>query len=248
MERRGFLNLMLAGAANSMLPASQRTPPVAAPPAGKPNVLIIISDQHRAGLSRRSGYPLDTSPAADRLAEQGMAFDRAYAAQPICAPSRTTLLTGRWPQAHRVRQNSGLDQAYFTRDIFDVLKAQGYKAGLIGKNHTYLRPDKLDFWREYNDIWGWQPEHPPKEIVEFDNWRRQLNFGCPQEPTPFPMETQFPYRAVSSAIEFLENYGNQPFILEVSFPEPHEPEQVPRSTGICFRRIRCRIALWVPRR
>ncbi len=109
-----------------------------------------------------------------------------------------------------------------------MLKAANYKTGLAGKNHTYMKPEKLDFWREYNDLSGWQPPNPPKEIVEFDDWRRKLNFGVSHVPTPFPMETQFAYRIVSNAIEFLDQVGDRPFALEVSFPEPHDPEQVPK--------------------
>lgn len=47
------------------------------PAVAKPNVILIVSDQHRAGLSRREGYPLDTCPALDRLSASGIAFDRA---------------------------------------------------------------------------------------------------------------------------------------------------------------------------
>jgi arylsulfatase A-like enzyme len=228
VHRRNFLKTLSLGAVNAVTPSLQQGALADTPAPDQPNILIVISDQHRAGLTKRSGYPLDTSPTMDRLAAQGVAFDRAYTTEPVCVPSRTSLLTGRWPHAHRVRQNSGLQQAYFETDLFDVVKALGYKTGLSGKNHTYLKPEKLDFWRDYNDLWGWQPDSPPKEIVEFDNWRRQLNFACSLVPTPFPLETQFPYRVVSSAIEFLEKFGSQPFVLEVSFPEPHAPEQVPK--------------------
>lgn len=193
-----------------------------------PNILIVISDQHRWGLTKRSGYPLDTSPELDRLADRGVVFNRAYATQPVCAPCRTSLLTGRWPQAHRVRQNPAVNDAFSNGDVFSAARARGYKTGLAGKNHTYLKPDRLDFWREYNDLIGWQPENPPQDIVNFDNWRRKLNFAVSHVPTPFPLETQFSYRAVSSAIEFLDRFGDQSFMLEVSFPEPHDPEQVPK--------------------
>ena len=54
------------------------------------------------------------------------------------------------------------------------------------------------------------------------------NFGVSQEAAPFPLETQLPYRIVSNAIEFLDSTGDRPFALWVSFPEPHNPYQVPR--------------------
>jgi arylsulfatase A-like enzyme len=228
VHRRNFLKTLSLGAVGAVTPSLEPRALAATPSTDKPNILIVISDEQRAGLTKRSGYPFDTSPTLDRLAAQGVAFDHAYATQPVCVPSRTSLLTGRWPHAHRVRQNTGLAHAYFEKDLFDVVKALGYKTGLSGKNHTYLKPEKLDFWREYDDIKGWQPDNPPQEIVEFDNWRRQLNFACSLVPTPFPLETQFPYRVVTSALEFLEQFGSQPFVLEVSFPEPHSPQQVPK--------------------
>lgn len=84
-----------------------------------------MADQHQAGLTKRSGFPLDTMPTLDRLAETGVSFDRAYACAPLCVPSRVSLLTGRWPHAHRVRQNSAANDAVFTKDIFDVVKPFG---------------------------------------------------------------------------------------------------------------------------
>jgi arylsulfatase A-like enzyme len=227
MPRREFLQVVAASAVNT-LALSQPHEASSAIASRAPNILIVIADQHRAGMTKRSGYPLDTCPMLDRISDLGVAFDAAYATQPVCVPSRTSLLTGRWPQAHRVRQNSAGIQAFFETDIFDVLKSAGYKTGLVGKNHTYLKPEKLDFWREYNDLWGWQPPNPPQDMVEFDNWRRKLNFGVSQVPAPFRLETQFAYRITSNAIEFLDQLGGQPFALEVSFPEPHDPEQVPR--------------------
>lgn len=228
LHRRNFLKAVSLGAANAALLSRHQGAAATSPPSARPNILIVVSDQHRAGLRKGSGYPLDTSPTLDRLADRGIAFERAYVTQPVCAPSRTSLLTGRWPQAHRVRANTEAGKAYFEKDLFDVLKSVGYKTGLSGKNGTYLQPGKLDFYRDYSDLTAWQPPNPSKEIVEFDEWRRLLNFSVYKEATPFPLEVQFPYRAVSSAIEFLQQFGDQSFALELSFPEPHDPEQVPR--------------------
>lgn len=186
-----------------------------------------MTDQHRAGLSRLSGFPLDTMPALDRLAARGIAFNRAYTTAPVSAPARVSLLTGRWPHAHRVRENSGNRYAYFEKDIFDVVKALGYRTGLAGKNHTYLLPEKLDFWREYGHSGGWKPGDAPRAVVEFDKWLARLNHGVAKQPTPFPLEAQLPYRIVSDTMEFIDGAKDAPFLLWVSFPEPHNPYQVP---------------------
>ena len=235
VERRDFLKTASLSALSAALLSSRQAHsalPVAADNAGtsnKPNILIIISDEHRAGLTRRSGYPLDTSPTLDALAENGVAFDRAYATAPLCSPSRTSVLTGRWPEAHRVRQNSQPHIAFFEKDIFQVAKSKGYKTGLAGKNHTYMKPEMLDFWRQYSEMSGWKAPNAPKEYGEFEHWLHQLGLhGVSRVPTPFPLEAQLSYRIVSDAIDFMDGLNGQNFALEVSFPEPHNPIQVPK--------------------
>src|SRR5690348_18493662 len=97
-----------------------------------------MTDQHRADVHARNGFPLDTMPFVDGLAANGVWFDRAYTTSPLCCPARTSLLTGRWPSAHRVTQNPAASLAVYGTDLFQVAKRAGYATALIGKNHTYL--------------------------------------------------------------------------------------------------------------
>ncbi len=228
MERREFLKSASLGAAGAMVAARGTAQPMDAPTVDRPNIIFIVSDQHRAGLTKRSGYPLNTSPTLDKLAEAGIGFDHAYCTTPVCMPSRTSMLTGRWPEAHHVRTNFEAPDAFFETDLYEVAKARGYKTGLAGKNHTYLKAIDLDYWREYSHWSGWIPPDAPKEYIEYQRWLGTLQANAAITPTPFPLEVQFPYRIVSDAIEFINHAGDQPFILEVSFPEPHDPEQVPK--------------------
>ena len=222
IKRRDFLKT------TAIAPLGQAALAQSATPDARPNVLIVMSDQHRAGLTRRSGFPLDTMPALDRLAAGGVAFDRAYTTAPLCVPARVSLLTGRWPHAHRVRQNSAARSAAFEKDLFHVCHDRGYKTGLAGKNHSHLTPDRLDFWRPYMHLDGWMPTPVPPAYQEFQTWMQHNNFATTNEASPFPLEVQFPYRIVSDAIEFVDGAGQQPFALWVSFPEPHNPYQVPK--------------------
>ena len=135
-QRRDVLKMMTAA------PALGQTTPTGG--REKPNIVVIMADQQRAGLTRAGGFPLDTMPAVDRLAARGVSFDRAYTTAPLCVPARISLLTGRWPHAHRVRQNSAPKAAYFEKDLFQVCKEQGYRTGLAGKNHSHLTPQRLD--------------------------------------------------------------------------------------------------------
>ena len=222
-DRREFLRL--AGL-SALVPAAVDKAPTSANAAQRPNLLIVMADQHHAGVTKRSGFPLDTMPVLDGLARSGVAFDRAYACAPLCVPSRVSLLTGRWPHAHRVRQNSAAGHAVFQKDIFEIVKTLGYRTGLTGKNHSYLKPDQLDFWRSYSHLEGWKPPNASRDVVEFDNWLLRENFAVEPQPAPFPVEAQHPYRILSDACEFIGAKPEQPFALWVSFPEPHNPYQV----------------------
>jgi len=192
----------------------------------RPNLLVIMSDQHRAGLTKRSGFPMDTMPVLDHLADTGIAFDRAYTPAPLCVPARVSVLTGRWPHAHRVRQNSAASQAVFEDHLFGVAKKLGYRTGLAGKNHSFLKETDLDFWRQYTHLGGWKANDAPREVKEFDAWLLRENFASEPQAAPFPVEAQHPYRIVSDACDFIGENTGQPFALWVSFPEPHNPYQV----------------------
>jgi arylsulfatase A-like enzyme len=217
MNRRTFLNL----AASSALPAAGASN-------RRPNFLIVMADQHRAGLTRATGGTLDTMPALDRLAASGASFDRAYTPAPLCVPARVSMLTGRWPHAHRVRQNSAARFASYSKDLFDVAREAGYKTGLAGKNHSHLTAQRVDFFRDYGHLQGSKPQNPSREQLEFEAWMMHLNHGVAAEPSPHGLEVQFPYRIVSDAIEFIQSAGDNPYALWVSFPEPHNPYQVPK--------------------
>lgn len=227
MERRDFMKTASLSAVGAMLP-SNGAAQAESRNRRSPNIIFIVSDQHRPGFSKRSGFPLDTSPTLDKLADRGIAFERAYCTSPLCVPSRISMLTGRWPDAHRVRMNLAADDAFFEKDLYQVAKEQGYKTGLAGKNHTYLKENALDFWRSYQHWEGHIPAGAPKEYKEYDHWLGILQANAALTPTPFPLELQYPYRIVSDAIEFIDNCGDAPFILQVGFPEPHDPEQVPK--------------------
>ena len=71
----------------------------------QPNILLIMTDQHRADHVGFGGNQQVRTPHLDRLAEQSRVFDRAYVANPICMPNRCSILTGRMPTSHGVLFN-----------------------------------------------------------------------------------------------------------------------------------------------
>jgi arylsulfatase A-like enzyme len=185
-----------------------------------------MTDQQRADVSAREGFPLDTTPYIDDLARRGTWFDKAYTTMPACAPARVSFLTGRYPTATRVRTNHNLEDATYTRDLFDVMRENGYATALAGKNHSHLTDDRADYTLHLGHGGG-RGDGRSTDERNFDDWLRGLNHRAATEATPFPLACQCPYRVVSGAIDWIRGLEDDPFFLWLSFPEPHNPYQVP---------------------
>jgi arylsulfatase A-like enzyme len=102
--------------------------------AQRPNIILIVTDQHRADHLACYGNPLVRTPHIDSLAAQGTRFDRFYVASPVCMANRATLMTGRMPSLHGVRHN-GIPLSRDHVTFVELLAAAGYHTALIGKSH-----------------------------------------------------------------------------------------------------------------
>ncbi|MFF0345781.1 sulfatase [Kribbella sp. NPDC004875] len=191
------------------------------------DIVLVMTDQQRADLTAREGFPLDCTPALDQLATTGRWFDRAYTTTPLCVPARISLLTGRFPTAHGVLGNSGYDDPSRGPDLIDVLGTAGFRTALVGKNHSHLTPDRLDHWVEFSHFGRVPATAATGTDREFDDWLR-ANPGTTTTPTPYPLENQLPVRIVDEAIGWLDSAGpDDRSFLWLSIPEPHVPYQVP---------------------
>lgn len=130
-----------------------------------PNILLITSDQqHFSTLG--SVNPLISTPSLDALTAEGTRFDRAYCNNPLCTPSRSTLLTGLYPSWHGA-WTIGIKLDENIPTLGDYLQEEGYATSLIGKAHFQplaSAPDQtsiecmptlrdLDFWRDFRGSW-----------------------------------------------------------------------------------------------
>lgn len=114
----------------------------------KPNILWLFSDDHAyqaiGAYGGRFG-DLNLTPNIDRMADQGMRFDRAYVGNSICAPSRATLLTGKHSHMHGKVDNYtefDHDQPQFQK----LLQQNGYQTAMVGKIHLDGRMQGFDYW------------------------------------------------------------------------------------------------------
>lgn len=103
--------------------------------ADRPNILLISTDQHRADHLGCYGNDIVKTPAIDGLAARGTVFDRFYVACPVCMPNRAAILTGRMPTINGTRHN-GIPLARDAVTFVDLLRAGGYRTGLVGKCHA----------------------------------------------------------------------------------------------------------------
>ncbi len=100
----------------------------------QPNIVLFITDQHRADWLGCNGHPVVRTPNIDRLAATGVTFDRFYVASPVCMPNRSSLMTGRMPSVHGVKAN-GTPLSTSAVTFVELLRDAGYQTALIGKSH-----------------------------------------------------------------------------------------------------------------
>ena len=122
----------------------------------RPNVVLIITDQHRLDHTGFGGNPVVQTPHLDALAARATSFTEAFAANPICMPNRATILTGRMPSAHGTRTNGislDWDAATFVRELRRV----GYRTGLVGKAHLQTMGNGAEMVELLRTGWAERP-------------------------------------------------------------------------------------------
>jgi arylsulfatase len=104
--------------------------------AARPNIVLLMSDQHRADILGCAGDPVVHTPNIDRLAAEGVRFDRTYCQGPLCMPSRASFVTERYVRDHGVFENSSEVPAGMPT-FLHRLRDAGYHTAEIGKMHLW---------------------------------------------------------------------------------------------------------------
>lgn len=110
-----------------------------------PNIIVIFSDDHARQAISAYGSKLARTPNLDRLAKEGTLFKRHYTSNPICAPSRATLLTGKYSHANGHKDNASTFDGN-QETLPKLLKQAGYESAVIGKWHLESKPVGFDHW------------------------------------------------------------------------------------------------------
>lgn len=180
-----------------------------APGRQPPNIIFLLTDDHRADALGAAGHPIIRTPELDALAREGVRFRNAYVTTPICMISRASFFTGQYERRHDIHDFS----TSFSADAFALtypalLREAGYWSGFIGKYGVGNRMPTDEF-----DVWHGFPGQGKYETVDAD--------GVPIHLTRL-MGRQ--------AVEFVESApADRPFLLSISFKAPHVQDEDPRQ-------------------
>ncbi|MCH2201677.1 MAG: sulfatase-like hydrolase/transferase [Fuerstiella sp.] len=223
--------------------AGQLSPVAAAEINARPNILFIMTDQHRWDCVGANGNKLIRTPNFDRLAGEGANFTRAFVNAPVCVPSRASFFTGRYPHSHKNRVNyTPLDR----REILMQarLREAGYATASVGKLHLYpptvaeAKRTGFDFVKlhdavssldRFSDYVVWRKQNDPQADINYRAYAKNVAEGRNPfraaiddkytDTTWVGLRTRDHIRQLAKA--------DKPFFLFSSFWKPHSPFEVP---------------------
>lgn len=201
--------------------------------AGKPNIVLVITDDQGYGDLGAHGNTFVRTPNLDRLHDTSTRIEPFYVS-PVCAPTRASLMTGRY------NYRTGVVDTYIGRAMMhtsevtlpEILKSAGYRTGLFGKWHlgdNYpLRPQDQGFDEVLMHRGGGigQPSDPPKN--HYSDPKLQHN-GVEEQYSGYCTDIFF-----DAAMKWMEE-GEDPFFAYIATNAPHTPLEVPESYVAPYR-------------
>ena len=194
----------------------------AAPPA-KPNIVIILADDLGYGDVGCYGQQKFKTPYLDRMAAEGARLTQFNTPMPFCAPTRASLMTGRYPFRCGLTQNPAPDggpQADALAlpaselTLADVLRRVGYATGMVGKWHLGHKPGTLPTDRGFDEYLG----------IPYSNDMRPVQLLDGTNVVEYPVvQTTLTRRYTDRALNFIRKNKTRPFFLYFAHAMPHKP-------------------------
>jgi arylsulfatase A-like enzyme len=200
---------------------------------GRPNVVIIFTDDQGyadVGVFGARGF---ATPHLDRMAAEGIRFTDFHVAQPVCSASRAALLTGCYPNRIGIHGALGPNARHGIHademTLAELVKQRGYATAIYGKWHLGHHPQFLPtrhgfddyFGLPYsNDMWPKHPEAKPGTYPELPLIEAEKVVQL------MPDQTQLTTWYTERAVRFIEQHRDEPFFLYVPHSMPHVPLHV----------------------
>ncbi len=189
-------------------------------------IVFIMTDSQGADKVGCYGRPELQTVCIDRLASEGIRFDRGYTCQPVCGPARAGIFTGTYPHTNGVLGNA-VPMGDNIRTIGQRLADNGFHTAYMGKWHL----DGTDYFGNGICPPGWDPEYwydirnyldelSPDERLR---WRQDLNSREKIHEHGITEDDTYAHRCSNRAVDFLSKHADEPFFLAVSYDEPHGP-------------------------
>jgi choline-sulfatase/uncharacterized sulfatase len=210
-----------------------------------PNILWLMSDQHNANCLGIAGHPDVKTPHLDRIARGGIRFTRGYCNNPICAPSRSSFLSGQYVRTHGISGNFVREARCEAPNLARLFRGNGYETAFVGKAHLpsqWVR-DGFEYIR-FSDLCDAESNNPASCHYFSDLIKAGLadqydqGFCPPGHPgygnrafvSELPEEFSLEAWTGREAVRFLQQRNSgQPFFLQVSFQRPHDPFSPPAN-------------------
>lgn len=204
------------------------------PNAAPPNLLFLLVDQQRFDTLRVYGNDRIIAPNINRLAEESIAFSRYYVSQPVCTPSRGSLLTGLYPHTHSATNNN-IPLPSSVPVLTDMLRHQNYATAYFGKWHLGNELCTQHGFQEFESIedmyTGLSTKTRPREFSGYYRFLADQGFKPDSEKGLYsrdfanqaPKELSKPAYLASQAVQFLDRHQHQPWVMYVSSLDPHDP-------------------------
>lgn len=209
----------------------------AAQSSSRPNIIYIMTDDlGYADLScyGRKDYP---TPNLDKLAAEGMKFMNAYAAAPVCTPTRTAFMTGRYPARTAIgllepwvpsKRDSAIGLSVYENSVAAQLKKAGYETALIGKWHLGATTSFSPLQNGFDYFFGNKTGALDYVSHRGDGRRHDLY----ENDQPDHSEGYMTELIGNKARWFLQKPHNKPFFLSLQFTAPHWPWQGPADKAL----------------
>lgn len=222
IARRRFLKLSAAAAVGCVWPLRRRVPAAARPSAARPNIVFILADDMGWADVGYHGSTIRT-PHIDRLAQEGVRFDRHYV-MPTCTPTRVGFLSGRYPSRFGVTAPAyGRIFDDDTVTLAQALRDSGYRTSIAGKWHMGSPPDhtplKYGFDTSYGYFHGQIDPYTHHYKTGVPSWHRNDQY-LDEKGHATDLITD-------EAVRVIESQHDRPFFLYLNYSVPHYPLDEP---------------------